>query len=135
MHGSCSGKAHWARSRVQALHLCCRDYNIGEEPEAVVREVAMEHDISLPEHFRARHFNPEEDIVHFDLVAVMDKFTAADVLREVSAACSNVCLLSSVISLVVHMSPVTPLTHVSSALSHVFPVTCLLLAFSASFLQ
>jgi hypothetical protein len=32
---------------------------------------------------RARQFDPEQDIVRADLVLVMDKFTAADVLREV----------------------------------------------------
>lgn len=62
-----------------------RDYNVGEGPEVVVQEVAAENSIQLPEDFRARQFSPEEDIVHFDLVVVMDKFTAADVLREVNA--------------------------------------------------
>lgn len=38
----------------------------------------------LPEGAVARQFNHERDIVAFDLVLVMDKFTAADVLREVS---------------------------------------------------
>ncbi|BDA42857.1 probable low molecular weight phosphotyrosine protein phosphatase [Coccomyxa sp. Obi] len=61
-----------------------RDYNLGEGPEVVVTEVAAENDITLPEDFKARHFSPDEDIVQFDLVMVMDKFTAADVLREVS---------------------------------------------------
>ncbi|KAK9909328.1 hypothetical protein WJX75_000581 [Coccomyxa subellipsoidea] len=61
-----------------------RDYNLGEGPEAVVSEVAAENDVTLPEDFKARTFSPEEDIVQFDLVVVMDKFTAADVLREVS---------------------------------------------------
>ncbi|EIE24509.1 hypothetical protein COCSUDRAFT_61938 [Coccomyxa subellipsoidea C-169] len=60
------------------------DYNLGEGPEAVVSEVAAWNDVTLPEDFKARHFSPEEDIVQFDLVVVMDKFTAADVLREVS---------------------------------------------------
>ena len=38
--------------------------------------------ISLPD-VRARQFVPEKDIVVFDMVVVMDKYTAADVLKEV----------------------------------------------------
>ena len=34
---------------------------------------------------QARQFQPAEDIVHFDLVLVMDKFTAADALKEVGS--------------------------------------------------
>jgi len=40
--------------------------------------------LQIPENFQARQINPERDIVCFDVVLVMDKFTAADVLREVS---------------------------------------------------
>jgi hypothetical protein len=39
--------------------------------------------VELPAGFAARKFDREKDIVQFDLVLVMDKFTAADVLREV----------------------------------------------------
>ena len=39
--------------------------------------------LSLDENFKARQVNPERDIVLFDVVLVMDKFTAADLLREV----------------------------------------------------
>ena len=42
--------------------------------------------IELPADFQARQINPERDIVEFDVVLVMDKFTAADVLREVHTA-------------------------------------------------
>lgn len=42
--------------------------------------------IELPADFQARQINPERDIVEFDIVLVMDKFTAADVLREVCAS-------------------------------------------------
>lgn len=63
-----------------------RDYNLGEAPEAVVSLVAAESDVTLLEDFKARQFCPDEDIVQFDLVMVMDKFTAADVLREVSSS-------------------------------------------------
>ena len=62
-----------------------RDYNVDEPPEAVVREVASEQDLLrfIPEGKVAETFDYAEDIVHYDLVLVMDKFTAADVLREV----------------------------------------------------
>lgn len=39
--------------------------------------------VQLPKNFQARQFKETEDIVHYDMVLVMDKFTAADVLREV----------------------------------------------------
>lgn len=39
--------------------------------------------MALPAGFQARQMKPETDIVAFDMVLVMDKFTAADVLREV----------------------------------------------------
>lgn len=73
----------------------------------MVREIAAENDITLPEDFKARHFSPDEDIVQFDLVMVMDKFTAADVLREVNSGYlifvnvhgCNVKCISSVLSL------------------------------------
>lgn len=60
-----------------------RDYNAGEGPEAVVLEVASAAGLTLPAGFSAQQLQPEVDIVHYDLVCVMDKFTAADVLREV----------------------------------------------------
>ena len=46
-------------------------------------EVAREEGLPLPPDFQARQLKPETDIVAFDIVLVMDKFTAADVLREV----------------------------------------------------
>ena len=64
-------------------------------------EIAAENDITLPEDFKARHFSPDEDIVQFDLVMVMDKFTAADVLREVISRRSQLAL-KSVLQFQVH---------------------------------
>ena len=61
----------------------CRDYNLGEGVEKFVEEVAQEEGLALPADFHARQIKPETDIVAFDMVLVMDKFTAADVLREV----------------------------------------------------
>lgn len=47
----------------------------------------------LPDGAAARQFDHERDIVAFDLVLVMDKFCAADVLREVRLTpISTVCL-------------------------------------------
>lgn len=46
-------------------------------------QAAEELSLILPESFCARVFNSEQDIVAFDLLLVMDKYTAADVLREV----------------------------------------------------
>ena len=60
-----------------------RDYSIGQPPEAVVAEVATELGIPLPSGFKARLCNHEQDIVKFDLVLVMDKFSASDFLKEV----------------------------------------------------
>ena len=48
-----------------------------------VQAVAQQMGLSLDENFKARQVNPERDIVLFDVVLVMDKFTAADLLREV----------------------------------------------------
>eukprot|EP00798_Chlamydomonas_sp_ICE-L_P031885 gene31884-6187_t len=62
-----------------------RDYNVGMPPEPIVISVATELGIKLPEGFVARTFDNVNDIVQNDLVLVMDKFTAADVLREVAS--------------------------------------------------
>ena len=45
--------------------------------------MAQEEGLALPASFQARQLVPETDIVAYDMVLVMDKFTAADVLREV----------------------------------------------------
>ena len=60
-----------------------RDYNVGEPPEPAVLAAAAEAALVIPPDTEARQFAPETDIVRADLVLVMDKYTAADVLREV----------------------------------------------------
>lgn len=75
-----------------------RPYNLGEEPEASALAAAealglMEpHSPSSPSSsanggpqppHRARLFSAAEDMVGADLVLVMDKYTAGDVMREV----------------------------------------------------
>ncbi len=61
----------------------CRDYNIGDPPDPAVVKAAIEIGLALPEGKVAELFDPSRDIGVYDLVLVMDKFTAADVLREV----------------------------------------------------
>lgn len=60
-----------------------REYNVGDAPDIAAQSAAQQMGIELPGNFQARQINPERDIVQFDIVLVMDKFTAADVLREV----------------------------------------------------
>mmetsp|Transcript_6353 Transcript_6353/g.18261 ORF Transcript_6353/g.18261 Transcript_6353/m.18261 type:complete len:314 (-) Transcript_6353:410-1351(-) len=61
-----------------------KDYNVGDPPDETLQAVAEELSLRLPEGHKAQHFDHEADIVAYDLVLVFDKFTAADVLREVS---------------------------------------------------
>jgi hypothetical protein len=75
-----------------ALLLCVqasRDYCIGQQPHpaaAAVAEAALGTPLAGTAAGAAGgavQFNPAADIVASDLVLVMDKYTAADVLREV----------------------------------------------------
>lgn len=66
-----------------AISSFCRDYNVGDPPEPAVLAAAAEAALVIPPDTEARQFAPETDIVRADLVLVMDKYTAADVLREV----------------------------------------------------
>ena len=68
---------------------------MGEGPEPFVLEVAREEGLALPASFQARQLVPETDIVAYDVVLVMDKFTAADVLREVRLHHTNIKLTLS----------------------------------------
>lgn len=71
-----------------------REYNVGDGPDIAAQAAAQQMGIELPRDFQARQINPERDIVQFDIVLVMDKFTAADVLREVrlAAAGQHLCI-------------------------------------------
>ncbi|KAL3131755.1 hypothetical protein ABBQ38_007474 [Trebouxia sp. C0009 RCD-2024] len=69
---------------VQVQSKGTREYNVGDGPDIAAQAAAQQMGIELREDFQARQINPERDIVQFDVVLVMDKFTAADVLREVS---------------------------------------------------
>eukprot|EP00878_Enallax_costatus_P033054 GHUV01036431.1.p1 GENE.GHUV01036431.1~~GHUV01036431.1.p1 ORF type:complete len:250 (+),score=82.46 GHUV01036431.1:458-1207(+) len=64
-----------------------RDYCLGEGPDQAAVAAAATLGVQLPDAGTAAAvmFDPANDIVAADLVLVMDKFTAADVLREVSS--------------------------------------------------
>ena len=61
----------------------CRNYCVGDGPDPNAALVAAELDWELPRGYMAEQFNEARDIVAYDLVLVVDKFVAADVLREV----------------------------------------------------
>lgn len=61
-----------------------RDYCEGEGPDPTAASVAAERGWELPPGYAAQQFKEERDIVFFDMLLAMDKFVAADVLREVS---------------------------------------------------
>ena len=52
--------------------------------DAGMHRLTKQRERRLPEGAAARRMDFEADIVEYELVLVMDKFTAADVLREVS---------------------------------------------------
>ncbi|KAI3429285.1 hypothetical protein D9Q98_005381 [Chlorella vulgaris] len=61
-----------------------KDYCLGQGPDPLTVLVAAERGWELPEAYKVQQFYESRDIVEFDVCLVMDKFTAADVLREVS---------------------------------------------------
>ncbi|GLC34835.1 hypothetical protein PLESTB_001169400 [Pleodorina starrii] len=62
-----------------------RPYNLGEEPEPAAVAAAEALGLEPPAGHAARLFDPAVDIVSYDLLLVMDKYTAGDVMREVSS--------------------------------------------------
>ncbi len=75
------------RSLAASFHIACRasrDYCLGQGPEAAAVQVATELGWELPEGYQAQQFEEARDIAEFDMLLVVDKFVAADVLREVS---------------------------------------------------
>ena len=56
---------------------------MGEAAHPATSAAAQALGIELPPHFAARKFDYTNDTVHFDMILVMDKFTAGDVMREV----------------------------------------------------
>ncbi|KAH9547954.1 hypothetical protein CY35_11G062000 [Sphagnum magellanicum] len=69
---------------VECTSKASKDYNVGEAPDARAVEVAQELGLQLREGAVARVFDCTSDIVLFDLLLVMDKFNASDVLKEVT---------------------------------------------------
>jgi protein-tyrosine-phosphatase len=61
-----------------------RDYCINEPPEASAYLAAECLGWTLSQDCRSRCFLPSADLAKYDLILVMDKFIAADVLREAS---------------------------------------------------
>lgn len=72
------------REFVECASKGSRDYNVDESPDPRAVAVAEEMGVKLPEGAVARVFNCQADIVLFDLLVVMDKFNASDVLKEVT---------------------------------------------------
>ncbi|KAH7291576.1 hypothetical protein KP509_29G022500 [Ceratopteris richardii] len=60
-----------------------RDYNTGDKPDGNVLEVAKDLGLDIKDH-SATVFKCERDVVLYDLLLVMDKFTASDVLKDVT---------------------------------------------------
>ncbi|GFR49616.1 hypothetical protein Agub_g11639, partial [Astrephomene gubernaculifera] len=62
-----------------------RPYNLGEGPEPAAAAAAAALGLQLPPNHAASLFDPAHHLVSYDLILVMDKFTAGDVMREVSS--------------------------------------------------
>ncbi len=73
---------------VQASAAACRDYNVGEDVDPAAAAAASAREWAFPQEngapYAVRLFTPASDLQNQDLILVMDKFTAADVLREAS---------------------------------------------------
>jgi protein-tyrosine phosphatase len=76
--------AHGLEGLVEVEAAATRDYCQGEGPDPAAVAVLAAVGLPLPPAYAARTFDQAADVVRCDLVLVMDKFTAADVLREVS---------------------------------------------------
>lgn len=110
------------KSNCKKTHLCyylcnvlqaTRDYCLGDAPtpSAVAAAAALGTQLATAvgaavgttesnATASATLFDPANDIVAADLVLVMDKYTAADVLREVRAGCGMLVVLSYGIAVV-----------------------------------
>jgi len=61
-----------------------QNYCVGEGPDKNAAAVAEEMGVDLTKQNGAQFFEDAVDIVYFDLLLAMDKYTLADVMREVS---------------------------------------------------
>ena len=72
------------RAAVECTSAASQDYCVGDSPEGSTVAAAEKLGLSFPKGNTARMFEPGADLVRHDVILVMDKFTAADVLREAS---------------------------------------------------
>ncbi|GIL49691.1 hypothetical protein Vafri_5981 [Volvox africanus] len=77
--------AEGLEGRVEIGTCGTRPYNLGEGPEPAAVAALEALGLEAPEEHTARLFDPAYDIVSYDLLLVMDKYTAGDVMREVSS--------------------------------------------------
>lgn len=70
--------------RVRCQAVATQSFNVGEGPERAAVTAARARGLEIPPDFAARQFDPGADMARCDLVLVMDKFTASDVLREIT---------------------------------------------------
>ncbi|GLI64599.1 hypothetical protein VaNZ11_007906 [Volvox africanus] len=71
--------------RVEISTCGTRPYNLGEGPEPAAIAAVEALGLKTPVEHIARLFDPAYDILSYDLLLVMDKYTAGDVMREVSS--------------------------------------------------
>eukprot|EP00897_Mesotaenium_endlicherianum_P002031 jgi/Mesen1/1856/ME000143S00898 len=71
-------------SEIVCFSKATRDYNVGEAPDERAAQVAQQNGLQLREGVTAALFEPAKDIVVFDLLLVMDKFNAVDVMKEIT---------------------------------------------------
>lgn len=69
--------------RIECASRGTRDYNVGEGPEQAATVVAREMGLTLREGTSAV-FDHTREIVKYDMLLAVDKYTLADVMREVS---------------------------------------------------
>lgn len=75
---------HNLSSLVHCAAAACRDYNVGDSADNAALKAAQALGWNIPSEYSVSCFHPAGDLVRQDLILVMDKFTAADVLREAS---------------------------------------------------
>lgn len=78
-------EAHGLRDMVKVESCGTRDYGLGDGPDPSAVAAAARLGLRLPAGHGARLFDPASDIVRYDLLLVLDKYTAADAMREVSS--------------------------------------------------
>jgi len=71
-------------AKVECISRACRDYALGEPVSDSVAQVAQAQGIPLDKSCRSELLDLNKDVRTSDLVIVVDKFVAADVMRDVS---------------------------------------------------